>query len=82
MCITVHRSTSPVVTITPWNPTALAITIPAALSPARALLAVQAVLAELAIPQPENGAVCYCGASVMLPRIPMQRTVEGARVAS
>jgi hypothetical protein len=82
MCISVHRSASPAVTIAPWNPTTLTITIPACLNAARSLIAVRAVLSELAIIQPADGAVCWCGSPVLLPRVPAQRTVEGARVAS
>ncbi len=82
MCITVRRSTDPVVTLIPWDPATLTITIPAGLSSAVSLIAVRAVLAELAITQPPGGAVCCCGAPVTLPYIPAQRTVEGARIAS
>lgn len=82
MCITVRRSTAPVVTLRPWDPATLTITIPAGLGPAAAARAVLAVLAELAIPQPPDGAVCCCGQPVRLPLIPMQRTIEEARVAS
>jgi hypothetical protein len=80
MCILVHHSPNP---HRPWNPTLGVITIPSGLTYARSLLAVQVVLAELAIPQPPDEAVCYCGAPVQIFRVPVQRqTSEGAYVAS
>ncbi|MFF2954293.1 hypothetical protein ACFVVU_23485 [Kitasatospora sp. NPDC057965] len=82
MCITVRRSTAPVVTLMPWDPANLTITIPAGLSADAAITAVRAVLTELAIPQPPGRAVCCCGQPVRLPLVPAQRAVEEARVAS
>lgn len=82
MCITVRRSTAPVVTLVPWDPATLTITIPAGLDAVAAITAIRAVLTELAIPQPPGGLACCCGGSVRLPLIPSQRSTEGARVAS
>ncbi|ABD94171.1 unknown [Streptomyces phage mu1/6] len=82
MCITVRRSTAPVVTLRPWDPATLTITIPAGLGAAAAITAVRAVLTELAIPQPVDGAVCCCGQPLRLSFIPVQRTIEEARCAS
>ena len=53
------------------------ITIPKHLSPARRVTLVRAILRELAAPQPQLGALCWCGESVdMTPRIPHQRASE------
>lgn len=80
MCILVHRSPTPV---HPWNAQLRVITIPAGLSCASELIAVRAVLVELGIPQPDDEAVCWCGAPVEAYRVPAQRhTSEGAYVAS
>ncbi|MFE6866058.1 hypothetical protein ACFVFS_05840 [Kitasatospora sp. NPDC057692] len=82
MCITVRRSTAPVVTLMPWDPATLTITIPAGLSADAAITAVRAVLTELAVPQPPGGLVCCCGRPLRLPLIPTQRVIEGAHIAS
>jgi hypothetical protein len=82
MCIHVSRSST---TPTPWNPITRVITIPAGLSPARSLIAVQAVLSELGIDQPADGARCFCGDAVAVcatALFPVQRNREGARLAS
>jgi hypothetical protein len=53
------------------------ITIPRHLSPPHRVTLVRAILHELVVPQPELGAVCWCGESVDLtPRIPQQRRSE------
>lgn len=81
MCISVQRGSTP--TITPWNPSTRVITIPPGLSYIRSITAVRAVLVELAVPQPAAGAVCFCGARIrVLTLFPVQRSTEGARVAS
>lgn len=51
------------------------IVIPRHLSPAHTVTLVRAILHELVVPQPELGAVCWCGDPVdlMTPRIPQQR---------
>jgi hypothetical protein len=67
MCITVLLA--PVARLRPWNATRQIITVPNTLRPERAVIAVRAVLRELAIPQPLCGAVCWCGEAILLPRI-------------
>lgn len=53
------------------------ITVPRNLSPAHRVTLVRAILTELATPQPELGAICWCGETVdMTPRIPQQRVSE------
>ncbi len=53
------------------------ITIPRDLSPTHRVILVRAILTELVVPQPQLGAVCWCGAPVgMTPRIPQQRRSE------
>ncbi|MCX4994306.1 hypothetical protein [Streptomyces longwoodensis] len=52
------------------------ITIPRSLTPEHRVTLVRAILHELAVPQPEFGAVCWCGTSVDIPRIPHQRRSE------
>ncbi|QDN57332.1 hypothetical protein FNV67_20110 [Streptomyces sp. S1D4-20] len=53
------------------------ITLPRILDHERSVTAVRAILAELAVPQPELGAVCWCGEPVdLLPRVPEQRRSE------
>jgi hypothetical protein len=51
----------------PWDPERQLITIPNELRDGFALRAVRAVLAELGVPQPEFGAVCWCGEPIPLP---------------
>lgn len=53
------------------------ITLPRDLEPAHSVTLVRAILRELVVPQPQLGAVCWCGAPVdMTPRIPLQRRSE------
>lgn len=55
----------------------LVITIPSHLTPAHRVTLVRAILRELVVPQPELGAVCWCGDPVDLtPRVPQQRRSE------
>lgn len=50
------------------------LTLPGNLNPAHRVTAVRAVLTELAVPQPELGAVCWCGEAIdLLPRVPDQQ---------
>jgi hypothetical protein len=61
----------------PWDADAGVITVPDTLSPPLALRAVRTVLTELAVPQPDFGALCWCGAPVVLvPRVPEHRGGE------
>ena len=53
------------------------ITLPASIADAHRVTAARAVLSELHVPQPELGAVCWCGEQVdLLPRVPEQRRNE------
>jgi hypothetical protein len=53
------------------------ITLPYALGHERSVTVVRAIMAELAVPQPELGAVCWCGEAIdLLPRVPEQRRSE------
>lgn len=80
MCIRVH--TAPISSITPWDHTHQAITIPTGLPPEAQAVALRAVLSELGIPQPAAGAVCWCGAPIDLPRSTEQRSGQVIRHAS
>ncbi|GAA2457285.1 hypothetical protein GCM10010405_46700 [Streptomyces macrosporus] len=72
MCVRVHYAS---VVMAPWDPQQETITIPAHLKPPHALRAVRRVLAELAVVQPEEGAVCWCGEPITLGllAVPAQR---------
>lgn len=72
MCVLIRRTTR---VVSPWDATLRTITIPAQLDADRAVLAVRTVLAELAVPQPASGALCWCGAPVDIgaPQIPAQQ---------
>lgn len=53
------------------------ITLPSALDNSHRVTAARAVLSELHVPQPQFGAVCWCGEPVStLPRVPEQRRSE------
>jgi len=53
------------------------IAIPSHLTPPHRVTLVRAILRELVVPQPELGAICWCGDPVdMTPRIPHQRRSE------
>lgn len=69
MCV--HVQVSSQVT-TPWDSASATITVPAGLSPERTCKALQAVLSKLHVEQPPNGAVCWCGALIQTPSIPVQ----------
>jgi hypothetical protein len=58
----------------PWDASRLIITLPKELRPPFAMRALRAVLTELDVPQPENGARCWCGEQLgLLPAIPNQQ---------
>jgi hypothetical protein len=61
VCVTIDLSAR---VVTPWDHQREVITVPAGLSVGRATRAVRAVLIELDTPQPESGAVCFCGAVI------------------
>ncbi|WP_372352605.1 hypothetical protein [Streptomyces sp. KL116D] len=73
MCI--RAQYAPLATLEPWDADRQLITIPSELRiPEFALRAVRAVLAELAIPQGELGARCWCGEPIRLrAQVPQQR---------
>lgn len=72
MCIRVQYA--PTASLRLWDKSRQLITLPLDLPPANSAIAVRAVLTELAVPQPQFGAVCFCGEVVeTLPRIPQQR---------
>jgi hypothetical protein len=53
------------------------ISVPSDLTPEHRVTLVRAILRELVVPQPELGAVCWCGEPVdMTPRVPGQRRSE------
>jgi hypothetical protein len=53
------------------------ITLPASIATSRRVTAVRAVLSELHVIQPELGAVCWCGETILLlPAVPQQRRSE------
>lgn len=58
----------------PWDAAHLIITLPKELHPLFAMHALRAVLTELGVEQPENGARCCCGEQLgLLPAIPQQK---------
>lgn len=62
MCVRVQYVTSG--TFTPYDAKHNMIQVPAHLDDRYALMAIRKVLSELAVPQPEKGAVCWCGEPV------------------
>lgn len=72
MCVRVEYSA--LLPADPWDPSARVITLPASLPVDSTAVVVRALLRELAVEQPHDGAVCFCGAPVhLLPRVPEQR---------
>lgn len=72
MCVRIVFT--PAATFAPWNAEERVITIPAALTLRATAIVVRAILTELAVAQPEFGAVCWCGATIdLLPRVPEQK---------
>lgn len=72
MCVRIRFS--PCAEPRPFDAAARTIVLPRSLAPAHAVTVVRAILAELAVEQPDLGAVCWCGESVdVLPRVPQQR---------
>lgn len=60
-----------------YDSAARTITIPESVEPSRTAIAVRAVLAELAAPQPEFDTLCWCGETIVIaPRLPTQRRSE------
>lgn len=59
MCVRIRfavRSAAPI-----YDPAAGLITLPDSIAQVHRVTAVKAVLSELRVPQPELGAVCWCG---------------------
>jgi len=72
MCVRVEYSQ--LLPADPWDPSARVITLPASLPVDSTGTVVRALLRELAVEQPPDGARCFCGAPVhLLPRVPEQR---------
>lgn len=79
MCIRVQYG--PLASLKPWDAERQVITLPDHLAGPFTLKALRAVLLKLAIPQPESGAVCWCGERIrLLGYTPKQRSVEQMRV--
>ncbi|TJZ55574.1 hypothetical protein FCH28_09540 [Streptomyces piniterrae] len=75
MCVRVERVPSPAL---PYDSERRVISVPDCLSPQLTVIAVRAILDELAIPQPEFGAVCFCGTPIGVSEelIPPQRLTD------
>jgi len=75
MCIRVrYEAFDPLGDFQPYNASTGVVTLPTALAQADTLVALRAVLEELAVEQPESGAICWCGEAInLLPRVPTQR---------
>ncbi|GGW41042.1 hypothetical protein GCM10010381_27330 [Streptomyces xantholiticus] len=72
MCVHVRYSSAQLRPV--YDSATRTITIPDSVDPSLTAIAVRAVLAELAAPQPEFGALCWCGEPIIItPRIPIQR---------
>lgn len=72
MCVRVQYSS--LLPADPWDPSARVITLPVTLPASGTAVVVRALLKELAVEQPPDGARCFCGASIqLLPRVPEQR---------
>jgi hypothetical protein len=63
-----------------YDATTLTVSLPPGLNRSRTVTALRAVLSELAVVQPQFGAVCFCGEALDLDalRVPTQRTGEQA----
>lgn len=71
MCVHVRFSSLSVPCV--FDPDARTITLPRILDHERSVTAVRAIMAELAVVQPELGAICWCGEPIdVLPRVPEQ----------
>lgn len=58
----------------PWDRSQNLVTLPETLHGDFALRALRFLLDELGTPQPESGALCWCGEPIrLLPRVPQQR---------
>ena len=74
MCIRVHYASYATACSRPFDHDRQIITLPSGLAAATVLSVVRAFLSELAVDQPADGAVCWCGDAVSVQaRIPQQR---------
>lgn len=75
MCIRVrYEAFDPLNAFRPYDAASGTVTLPDCLAQPDTLTALRAVLEELAVAQPESGAICWCGEPVhLLPRVPTQR---------
>jgi hypothetical protein len=71
MCVRVHSAST---TRPAFDYRERTITVPPGLPATLTLCVVRSVLAELHVPQPELGAVCWCGEPVLLGYVPAQRS--------
>ncbi len=72
MCVRIRFS--PQSEPAPFDASDGTINLPRTLGHAHAVTVVRAILSELAVEQPDLGAVCWCGEPVtLLPRVPSQR---------
>ena len=75
MCVNVRFTSRSVSRV--FDSGARTITLPRILGHERSVTVVRAIMAELAVPQPELGAICWCGEAIdLLPRVPGQRRSE------
>jgi hypothetical protein len=75
MCVHVRFTARPEFSV--FDSDARTITLPRILNHEHCVTVVRAIMAELAVPQPELGAVCWCGEPInLLPRVPEQRRSE------
>lgn len=75
MCIRVrYEAFDPLNGFRPYDADSGTVTLPDYLAQPATLTALRAVLEELAVEQPEHGAICWCGEPIhLLPRVPTQR---------
>jgi hypothetical protein len=74
MCLRVRFAPLDPLNFRPYDAAGNTVTIPDVLPRESRLVALRAVLEELAVEQPPNGALCWCGAPVeVMPRVPDQR---------
>ncbi|WP_237325604.1 hypothetical protein [Streptomyces sp. CBMAI 2042] len=72
MCIRVRFA--PIGSVPPYEPVTQTIALPPDLDHEHTVTAARAILSELAVPQPQFGARCFCGETLDLsPRVPQQR---------
>ncbi|MFC8491838.1 hypothetical protein ACFUJU_13745 [Streptomyces sp. NPDC057235] len=75
MCIHIRfEQFDPLSAFKPYDAGTGTVTLPDALPHAETLVILRAVLEELAVVQPESGAICWCGEDILVvPRVPEQR---------